>query len=94
MRTAHADALSVQAEADRAAAALSDLTVREKVLADKQAEHDHNTTALAVASEANAKRSRDLDERERAVEAQASDLQRRTQAFDARVREFRDQLAG
>jgi hypothetical protein len=77
------------------AASLGDLTAREAALADKQAEHDRNATALHVASEANAKRSRDLDERERAVEAQASDLQRRVSAHDARVKQFRDTvLAG
>jgi hypothetical protein len=63
-------------------------------LADKQAEHDRNTTALAAASEANAKRSKDLDERARAIDAQAADLQRRTTAFDACIKSWRDQLAG
>jgi hypothetical protein len=56
MRKAHADARSARAEADQAAAALSDLTAREKVLADKQAEHAQAVTQLAVASQANEKR--------------------------------------
>jgi hypothetical protein len=89
-KRAHDDAAE---QARQAGAALGDLTAREGKLADAQAKHDRNTTALAVASEANAKRGRDLDERARAIDAQASDLQRRTAAFDARVKEFRDQLA-
>jgi hypothetical protein len=88
---AHDDAAD---QARQTAAKLAGLAADKAALADKQAEHDRNTTALAVASEANAKRSRDLDERERAIEAQASDLQRRTAAFDARVKTFRDELAG
>jgi hypothetical protein len=92
MRTAHADALSARAEADQAAAALSDLTAREKVLADKQAEHAQAVTQLAVASQANEKRGQLLDQRERSIEAQAADLQRRTAAHDARLKEFRDTL--
>jgi chromosome segregation ATPase len=90
-KLAHDDAAD---QARHAAASLSDLKAREKALADKQAEHERSATALAVASEANARRGRDLDERERALEAQASDLQRRTSAFDARVKAFRDELAG
>jgi chromosome segregation ATPase len=85
---------SARAVAEAAAVALRNLSAREGKLADAQSEHDRNTTALAVASEANSKRSKDLDERARAVDAQAADLQRRTTAFDARVKEFRDQLAG
>jgi hypothetical protein len=88
----HDDAAAASAAA---AANLGDLTALASKLADDRVEHDRNVTALAVASEANAKRSRDLDERERAIEAQATDLQRRISAHDARVKQFRDTvLAG
>jgi hypothetical protein len=83
------------ASAAVSAATLGDLTALAAKLADDQAELDHNTTALAVASEANAKRGRDLDERERALYAQTVDLQRRISSHDARVKQFRDTvLAG
>jgi chromosome segregation ATPase len=85
---------TAKAEAEQAAVKLASLEADKAALADKQVEHDRNVTALAVASEANAKRGRDLDERARAIDAQATDLQHRTAAFDARVKTFRDQLAG
>jgi hypothetical protein len=88
----HDDAAAASAAA---AANLGDLTALASRLADDRAEHDRNVLALQVASEANSKRSRDLDERERAVEAQTADLQRRVAAHDGRVKQFRDTvLAG
>jgi hypothetical protein len=86
---------AAKAAADAGAADLASLEADKAGLAEKQAEYDRNVTALAVASEANAKRSRDLDERERALDAQTADLQRRISAHDARVKQFRDTvLAG
>jgi hypothetical protein len=82
------------ASAAAAAVTLGDLKAREAALADKQAEHDRNVLALSVAADANSRRTKDLDERERAVEAQQQDLQRRVAAHDARVKQLRDELAG
>jgi DNA repair exonuclease SbcCD ATPase subunit len=94
LRAAQADHDAAKAGAEQAAVKLASLVADKAALADKQVEHDRNATALAVASEAVSKRARDLDERERAIDAQTGDLQRRTQAFDSRVKTFRDQLAG
>jgi chromosome segregation ATPase len=85
---------AAKAEADAGRNLLASLQADKAALADAQAEHERNVLALSVAADANSRRSKDLDDRARAIEAQAADLQRRTQAFDARVREFRDQLAG
>jgi hypothetical protein len=93
MRASHADAVTAKAEADASAAALASLQADRASFESEKAEHAQAVTALGVASQANGKRSRDLDERERAVEAQATDLQRRISAHDARVKEFRDMLA-
>jgi chromosome segregation ATPase len=94
MRASHADAVTAKAEADASIAQLASLQADMASFESEKAEHQRAVTALSVASEANGKRSRDLDERQRAVEAQASDLQRRVSAHDARVKEFRDMLAG
>jgi chromosome segregation ATPase len=94
LRAAHADAVTAKAEAETSIAQLASLQADRVAFESERAEHQRAVTALSVASEANSKRSRDLDERERSVEAQAADLQRRISAHDARVKEFRDTLAG
>jgi chromosome segregation ATPase len=84
------------AAADRARQAatdLADLRQLQSQMADRAAELDQRATQLDVAAGAHAARQKNLDERERAIGAQAADLQRRTAAFDARVKTFRDQLA-
>jgi DNA repair exonuclease SbcCD ATPase subunit len=85
---------NARAEAEQAVATLASLEADKAALAEKQAEHERSALALSVAADANAQRAKLLDEKERSIEAQASDLQRRTQAFDARVKQFREQLAG
>jgi chromosome segregation ATPase len=91
--SAKADHDLAKGQAEQAAVKLAGLQADKAALEDKLAEHQKAVLALQVASEANSQRGRDLDVRERAIEAQASDLQRRVSAHDARLKQFRDQLA-
>ena len=83
---------AAKAAADVGATKLATLEADKAALADDRAEHERAVLALSVAADANSRRSRELDERERAIEAGAADLQRRTAAHDARLKEFRDTL--
>ena len=90
-QSVHDDA---RAQAEAAVAKLAGLEADKAELATKQAEHNRNVLALNVAADANSQRAKALDEKGRAVDAQARDLQKRTAAFDQRVRQFREQLTG
>jgi hypothetical protein len=92
MVQAKADHDTSKAEAEQAAAKLSSLESDRASLVSAKAEHAQAVTQLAVASQANEKRGQLLDQRERSLDAQAADLQRRTAAHDARLKEFRDTL--
>jgi chromosome segregation ATPase len=92
LRAAAADHLAAKAQAEQAATKLASLEADKLALADQRAEHERAVVALAVTSEATAKRGRDLDDRARLVEAQAADVQRRIAAYDAKVKSFRDEL--
>jgi LPS O-antigen subunit length determinant protein (WzzB/FepE family) len=94
LRAAAADASTAKAEADASVADLASLQADKASFEAKKAEHQQAVLALQVASEANSRRSKELDELERTIAAQTADLQRRISTHDARVKEFRDMLAG
>jgi hypothetical protein len=94
MRAAHADALSARAEADQAVAKLAGSQADLASFETEKAEHAKAVLALSVASEAVAERERIQRVKASELEAQQQDLQRRTAAFDSRLKTWRDQLAG
>jgi hypothetical protein len=87
----HDDAAAASAAAG---ASLGDLTALAGKLADERAEHELNVLALSVAADANSRRSRDLDEREKTVTDRERAVAAREVAFTERVQTLKQQLAG